>query len=64
VPTITGSNADPEFRTRRAKLASVAGHGAKGTLTRFLALLPEMTDEQIDTIRRALPPRTPRRRTS
>jgi hypothetical protein len=56
MPAITGSTSDPEFRTRRAQLAAEASNGAKGAITRFLRALPELTDEQIETVRRALPP--------
>ncbi|MQA01739.1 MAG: hypothetical protein GEV07_03065 [Streptosporangiales bacterium] len=52
----TGLLADPEFRTERARKAAVASNGAKGVITRFLGKLPELTDEQIETVRRALPP--------
>lgn len=55
-PTITGTSADPEFRTERARLAAQRSNGAAGTITRFLRALPELTPEQIEVVRRALPP--------
>jgi hypothetical protein len=46
----------PEFRTARARKAAAASHGAAGAISRFLRALPELSPEQIDVIRRALPP--------
>jgi hypothetical protein len=52
----TGKNADPVFRTQRARAAAEASISAKGVITRFLRALPELSDEQIEMIRQALPP--------
>lgn len=56
MPQITGTITDPAFRTERARNAAAASNGVQGTITRFLRALPELSDEQIETIRRALPP--------
>lgn len=53
---LNGKLADPDFRTERARRASAKGNGAAGVITRFLRVLPELTPEQIETVRRALPP--------
>lgn len=50
------SKLDPEFRTERARKAAEASNGAKGVITRFLRVLPDLTPEQVEIIRRALPP--------
>lgn len=54
--TPTGIAQDPAFRTERARRAAAQGNGAKGVITRFLRALPDLTPEQIETVRRALPP--------
>jgi hypothetical protein len=51
-----GKLADPQFRTQRARRAGKASQSAAAHITRFLAKLPELTPEQIETVRRALPP--------
>jgi len=56
MPEYVGKLADPEFRTQRARRAGKASQTAAAHITRFLAKLPELTPEQIETIRRALPP--------
>jgi hypothetical protein len=56
----TGLLADPHFRTERARRAAAASNSGKGAITRFLRALPELTDEQIETVRRALPPSSAR----
>ncbi len=56
-----GKLANPEFRTERARQAGRASHGAAGKISRFVAALTrgEFTAEQLDIVRRALPPVTP-----
>lgn len=56
MPTITGSIDDPEFRTARARLAGQAAQSTAALIKRLVARMPELTDKQVETIRRALPP--------
>lgn len=53
-----GKVADPAFRTERARKAALASHKSAALVTRFVKALPKLTPEQIETIRRALPPVT------
>ena len=54
--TFNGKLADPEVRIARARRAAQASHTGAGTVRRFLNHLDELTPEQIETVRRALPP--------
>jgi hypothetical protein len=51
-------NLDPEFRKARARKAAAASNSGDGVITRLLNKLGELTPEQIETVRRALPPQT------
>lgn len=56
MPTaLRGKAADPKFRTERARKAARASWTAGAVINRFLAKLDELTPEQIETVRRALP---------
>ena len=44
----------PEVRAARARKAAAVSNGPAGTVTRFLRALPELTDEQLSRVRRAL----------
>jgi hypothetical protein len=47
---------DPQFRTERARKAAIASNTGAGVIRRFLNALDDLTDEQVETVRRALPP--------
>lgn len=55
---LRGSITDPEFRTERARRAGRVSQSAAGLITRFVNAIPTLTPEQIETVRRALPPVT------
>lgn len=50
----TGKNADPKFCSERAGVASDPGNGPPGVVTRLLRTIRDMSDDQLETVRRAL----------
>jgi hypothetical protein len=54
LPKPRGKEDDPEFRRERARRAAVASHSTDAVLRRFVRRIPDLTPEQIDTVRRAL----------
>lgn len=54
-PQYAGKLADPDFRTERARRAA-RSKATRDAIGNFVSRIPDLTPEQIETVRRALPP--------
>jgi hypothetical protein len=54
VEKLRGSEDDAEFRRERARRAARASHSTDAVVRRFVRRIPDLTPEQIETVRRAL----------
>lgn len=52
----SGKLADPEFRRERARKAAAAVHSIDAKIRAVVESAPMLSPEQVDRIRRALPP--------